>query len=255
MTVWVKRPTWPGIQVWYQPGGLNGPNTITDIAELQPALAATLEGLTGGAELVIDGQFSNGAVEFTEGIDLYSAFDVRLTNVRNVNLDFSVAGNLFYQPKSRILSDLQCTFARDNTIGANLVRTDDGNPSQSFLLKNLIWDPTTFSTSNVLAMVRSDNASQRWWFEDCSLNPDLTATTRAADRWFQVGANAPANLELNWYGPNAGQVTATGAGLMQTALSGWSTTVQYGTFTGPLISLVGISWSATAPTIVDRQPG
>lgn len=254
MAFWTRKPAWPGTQIVYQPGGVPGPGVATTEADLAELLSETFSAIYGGGVLVLDGQFTTGQLTFTAPLLLRSTFDVRLASVRSVLLDLDSGANFFDNPRAVIESDLQCLFTRINGNASNFVRTDAGNTNLQFRLKNLIYDPVTFDDLNVGPMVRSDNGATRWWFEDCALNPNLTAATRPEERLLQVTSVAPTSLEIAWYGPNAGRIQTVGSGFMQTALTGWDTDFTYGTFGGSVIDLAAISWAAATPTVVNRQP-
>lgn len=255
--IWSRQPAWPGTEVWFQPGGLEGPNVVTQEADLQALIDATFTGLYGGGKLVIDGQYNSGAVQLTTQLDLKSSFDVRFTNVQAVDVAFADSGGaLFLDPKQSIDSDMQVVFTRSVQTANQLFRARAENLSRQFWCRNCVWNPAaSFGGVLAAAFARVDNGATQFWFEDCAFQPDLTAATRAADRWLAFLTTAPTSLQLAWYGPNAGVATGTASSqFLVTALSGWNTEVRYGTFGGALMNLTGIAWSAAAPTVVSRQP-
>lgn len=248
---------WPGTQVWYQPGGVEGPNVVTSEADLQPLLSTTFAAAYGGCELVIDGQYSGGEIQLTQQLELFSTFDVRFTNVRSVDLAMGAFTSVFFQPKEKITCDLQCTFTRSNTAAVYLAQVDPGDPSLQMKFKNIIWDPAAASATGVQGMLRIGNGLTRAWFEDCALNPDLTAAGRVSDRLLAVATPPPDSLEINWFGPNAGRIQGSSSTplIIASSASGFSTVFKYGTFGGSLIDLSSLSaWAATTPTVVSRQP-
>lgn len=251
--VWFRKAGWPGAQIWYQPGGLEGPNVVTSESDLPALISNTFDGLYGGGELVIDGAFSSGVVQIAQQLDLLESLDVRFTNTKVVELGQATGEALFRNIKSKICSDTPLVVNRTNTNNVSFLQQVTTGGIGPVWIKNIIWAPQDFSATNVNFMVLNSAGTTDWYFEDCSLSVDLT-TPSALSRWFGVASVAPSELNLNWYGPNAGQITAGNAQFLSTALTGWDTTVTYGTFGGSLISLAGISWTANAPSIVSRQP-
>lgn len=251
--VFSRNVAWPGTQIWYQPGGLAGPNVATTESDLSELISKTFDGLYGGAELVIDGSFVSGVVPFTQRYDLLESFDVRFTNTKSVQLAVPSNSCLFRNVKSKIVSDTQLVVGRTNANSSNLLQQMTAGGIGPILIRNIIWAPQDFSVSSVGFMIANQAGTTDWSFENCSMSVDL-ATPSALSKWMSVTSVAPASLNLNWYGPNAGQITAGNAQFLFTNLTGWNTKVTYGTFGGSLISLAGISWTASAPTIVNRQP-
>lgn len=250
----------PGTTLVWQPNGPGiGPNMVVNLSEVASLLTSYGTPQVGTGKFVIDGSFVGGIVTVDasagagNAFDLKNKFDVELKNVDTLNWTASLGNTaLFINLYEKIQAYKQCRVVKSST---STMRFATLNPpstkQQNMFFKNIIWDVTAGSGE----MIQNGTVrTTRLWFEDCSLQPNLT-TPRANDRLLlQQSVPNSGNLEIFWYGPNAGQITAGNTNFMNTTSVGFTTSFTYGVFGGPLISLAGINWAAAAPTIVNRQP-
>lgn len=249
----------PGTELVWQPNGVGkGPNYVITEAEVQPMIDAVNGYQFGFGKFIIDGSFNGGVVDINGTIDLKAGFDLEFRNVDRLNCNSLVNGTgVFQDVRENVIAHKQMLARRTNVgVGLSFMRIAPGNASTGFHFKNIIWDATTVGAASPGWFVNClFGAPYRFWWEDCSLQPNLAAS-RVPDRLLAYSSvpDGGKTLELFWYGPNAGVTTAGNANYMFGASGGYNTNFTYGTFGGALISLAGITWAAAAPSVISRQP-
>lgn len=203
----------------------------------------------GVSKLIIDGQLTGGFIEWPSSIELYGYYDVEFVNTRAV----VCADTVFYNPRCTVSARNQVIVSRSNTVGSYFVRRDQDVVAWNTKIENIIWDASGNSSTNVQPMVRSDTGCPRFEFWNCSLQQSLDVP-RAADKLLWIQQTAPNSLTILWMGQMAGRLSQGNTQFMFTNLTGFATTFYYGAFGGSMLTLPSISWTATAPTLISRQP-